>query len=133
MPNDVLSAVWVAGLGDVKQQVHLEQGLYRASSFQYCCLPAGRKLCQLIDWLRAGGIDREAGLIRALSRLPLPKKYTPQRLQRPAAGQPLELPDAASNLRVRGLSFVSKSGGKDRDQLSEACTVANAPAREPRE
>ena len=61
----------------------------------------GKSLCKLVAWLREGGIDREAALLRILAKAPLPKKFVSQPLQRPVPGKPLVLPRAASAFTVR--------------------------------
>ncbi len=37
-----------------------------------CC--TGQSLSKLVEWLKAAAVDREAGLLKALSQAPLPKK-----------------------------------------------------------
>lgn len=35
---------------------------------------AGEDLINLVEWLKAASIDREAGLLKALTQVPLPRK-----------------------------------------------------------
>ena len=44
------------------------------SSRSYSGWYAGQGLSNLVEWLKAAAIDREAGLLKALSQAPLPKK-----------------------------------------------------------
>ena len=39
---------------------------------------AGESLSKLVEWLKAGSIEREAGLLKALAQAPLPKKLPSQ-------------------------------------------------------
>jgi len=69
---------------------------------------AGSGLCKLVEWLRRGGIDREAALLRVLAKAPLPKVYVPQKLKRPGPGRPLLLPHIPVTLMVRGTLPATK-------------------------
>lgn len=37
-------------------------------------IAAGVSLSKLVEWLKAGSIEREAGLLKALAQAPIPKK-----------------------------------------------------------
>lgn len=47
-------------------------------------LHAGDGLINLVEWLKAASIEREAGLLKALSQVPMPKKV-------PVEGDPRSL------------------------------------------
>lgn len=46
---------------------------------------AGEKLVELVGWLRAGGLEKEAGLLKALAQAPLPRLRDPAAA--PGAGE----------------------------------------------
>ena len=52
---------------------------------------------------------REASLLSALAKAPLPGKFVPQPLKRPSAGTPLELPNAAATVKVSKQLYVRTS------------------------
>lgn len=62
---------------------------------------AGDQIAEVVAWLAKGEIDREASLLRALRRAPLPRKFVPRQLLKPLPGQRLELPEAPGPLLVQ--------------------------------
>lgn len=54
-------------------------------------MPSGEGISNLVEWLRAASIEREAGLLKALSQAPVPKKV-------PVEGTCQLLPQCATNL-----------------------------------
>ena len=42
----------------------------------------GEGVINLVEWLKAASIDREAGLLKALSQVPMPKKVPVEGTQR---------------------------------------------------
>ena len=63
---------------------------------------------------------REASLLSALAKAPLPGKFVPQPLQRPSAGMPLELPNAAATVKVSNSSMSEHQACKPSPGISGA-------------
>lgn len=66
---------------------------------------AGEKLELLVSWLKAASIEREAGLLKALSQAPLPKKV-------PVEGDPLTACDLAQMNAAWQAHIATSSAGK---------------------